>query len=74
MDKNIPDGVCTPMRIIPYNFRWPLRQVGDREIECMIPLGNADILHPKAIELFGLSDRESADAEYAALREIALKP
>lgn len=60
-------------RLIPIAFRWPVKQVGENQVQVMIPMdGNLPLLNPEAVGYFKLSEREAAEAEEAALREIVI--
>lgn len=61
-------------RIVPISFRFPVKQVSDCSVDVVIPLSdNAPmLLNPDAIGYFKLSEREAAEAEHAALREIVI--
>lgn len=60
--------------VIPFNFRFPVKQVGEREVEVILPVSDRGfaILRPEMIEALRLSDSEIETAEIAALKSIAL--
>lgn len=65
-----------PYHRLKYHFRWPVRVLGDCEIEVIVPVGNggAPVIDPHFVEHFQLNDSEVAKAELAALRQVALFP
>ncbi len=64
--------MSTSFRAIQFHTRWPLKQVGPNSFDIQVPDGGEPILNPKLVESLRLSDREIEDAEYEAIRALAV--
>ena len=59
--------------VIQFCFRWPVKQIADNQIECIIPLGVGETPVSAAFACsMRLSETEIKQAEEAVLRAIAI--
>jgi len=60
-------------KTIQYSFRWPVKQLAEKQIEVQIPIGDGPpVLDQRFIQAHKLSDREIDEAEYGVLESIAI--
>jgi hypothetical protein len=60
-------------KIIQYSFRWPVKQIGQQEIEVQIPIDDGPPpTNPDFAKAHNLSDGEMDSADEAVIRAIAI--